>query len=231
MVKYWINVPAKSVLKVVISIDIIIIILALVLGETPGQYFNEWTFVTYFSSLQLLGASVVARKIFNIQKSKSKLRGLRAPYFIWGIIALAFAFMAFDEVAQVHEGIDFGIRKIFNIPKSGRYCRIDDVIIGFYGLIGIIVLYFYRNELKKFRKIFPLLLFGFFLFFCTVALNILSNKKLIFLVLTSNSDAVHIIKSWLGFFEESFKIIAEGIFLGAFYYGFEITKSGFNKWQ
>ncbi len=214
----------KSILLIIISIDIIVIIIALVLGKTPDQYFGEGSFITYLSFFQLIVISILAWIIFKIRKGGSKLKEWRAPFFIWLIMAIAFTYLSLDEVCLIHENIDFFIHRIFKIQETGFTDRIDDVIVGCYGLFGLMVLYFYREELKKYREAFPLLIVGFIFMFSMVLLDIITNRKDILQILISKPYLVSKLHSWLGVIEDMFKIIAEGVFIGGFYCCLEIAR-------
>lgn len=219
----------KSALLIILTIDIIAIIIALILGETPDHYFGEEGFITDLSFFQLLVISGLAGIIFIMRIFRSGWKGWKAPFFVWLFIAIGFIYLALDEVWMIHENMDFSFHRFFNIRETGITDRIDDIIIGFYGLIGLMVLYFYRKELKKYREVLPLLIVGFILLFSTVVLDILTNRMDILIKLISNIHLVIKLHSWLSAIEEIFKIIAEGVFIGVFYYCLKITKNSFHK--
>jgi len=214
----------KSILVTIVSIDLIAIVIALILGKTPGQYFGERYPMTYLSSFQLLVISGLAWKIFVMRLDESRLKFWKGPFFIWLIVAMTFMYLSLDEVGSIHEKIDFFIHRFFKIRETGLTDRIDDVIVGCYGLIGLMVLYLFREELKKYREAFPLLTVGFIFMFSMVTLDILTGRKDILRILISNAYVVNRLHLWLSAIEDMFKIIAEGAFLVGFYYCLEITR-------
>lgn len=225
--------PRSSVLVIILSIDVIAIIIALVMGKYPEQYFEEGAFITYLSFFQLLAASILAFVIFTIRKRKVGgtdklvcpcLKGRKTPFLVWLIIAIAFVYLSLDEICMIHERLDYFIRQIFNIKKTGFTDRIDDIIVGCYGLLGLITLYFSREEFKKYKDAFPLLKIGFVFMFLMVALDILTNRDDILKMFISNPYVLTRLFSWLSAIEDMFKIIAEGVFVAAFYYCFEIAR-------
>lgn len=156
------------ILAVILSIDVIAIIIASMAGKYPEQYFKEGAFITYLSFFQLLAASIFAFIIFCIRWVEAGLKGLKMPLLIWLVIGMAFVYMSLDEVWEIHENLDFFIHRIFNIQETGFTDRIDDVVVGCYGLFGLIILYFSREEFKKYREAFPLLKGGFVFMFIMV---------------------------------------------------------------
>ena len=208
------------------SIDILAIITALILGEVPKQHFEEKGFITYLSFLQLL---VVAAFTWNIFRLKNKNKGLlelktwKAPHFIWLIIAMGFVYLALDEALMIHENIDWAIHSILGIQKTSITDRIDDVIVGLYGLIALIVLYFYREELNNYSEAFPLFKVGFVLLFSSAVIDIFPQEDTLALLI-SKRYRVMSVRGWLKAIEESFKLTSEGAFIGAFYYCLEITR-------
>lgn len=214
----------KLILAIILSIDIIAVIIALMLGEYPEQYFGERTFVTFISFLQLLAISALAYIIFKIRKDDAKSKNWKAQSLVWLIIAIAFMYLSIDEVYEVHENLDFFIHHVFRIQETGLTDRIDDIIIGSYGLFGLVILYFHREEFKKYRDAFPLLKVGFILMFTMIVLDALTNREDVLEMFISDSYIVWEFFSWLNAIEDVFKIIAEGVFIGAFYYCLEITR-------
>ncbi len=216
----------QSILLIIASIDVLAITAALILGEIPNQYFEEEGFITHLSILQLLVVSAFAWNIFRLRiedEGRSELEAWKAPHFIWLIIAVGFLYLALDEALMVHENMDKVIHSIFRIHETSITDRIDDVIFGLYGLIGLIVLYFYREELTNYREAFPLLKVGFVLMFFSAALDIFPKDDILGLLISKRSlfKRLRLLRRVI---EESFKILSEGAFIAAFYYCLEITR-------
>ena len=101
--------------------------------------------------------------------------------------------------------------------------RFDDMIVGLYGLIGIIYLYACRDEIKKYRQVFPFLIYGFVLLFIMVGLDIVSNRKDILEKLVSR-DLVSPLHICLSIAEDSIKVFAGSFFLVGFFGALQLSR-------
>ena len=212
-------VSTKSVLFSVLLFDILAIATALLFGFMKGdfgKYFGEHYPITWLSFIQLIIISGLSWSVFKLYNVKFKLRYWRDPHTIWAIIAVAFLFLACDEKFGIHEALDRFIHWGLNIKETPLTDRLDSILIGFYGLVGIAGLYYYREELKKYVAIYPFLLVGFILLFASVGLDILTDR----------SDIIHniVLHKWLSVIEESFKVLSEYMFIVGFYHCFQIAK-------
>ena len=163
----------------------------------------------------LLAIAVICWRIHAVR------RRLGAPGFtgqarIWLIFAVGFFFLALDEGLSIHEEIDFYIHWLFAIAETGLTDRIDDFIILLYGISGLLVLYFHRQELRSISDQTALFVVGFVFFFLMVAADASGNRPdfAIFLGF-SEPDAIQFDRL-LDFVEEFFKLVAESAFLIAF---------------
>lgn len=77
------------------------------------------------------------------------------------------------EQYMIHENIDNLIHEVFNMEETALTDRIDDFLVGLYGLAGIGVFFIFRDELRAYREAFPFFIFGFVLFFIMVPLDML----------------------------------------------------------
>ena len=202
----------------------IAISIALTVGDT-FKNFSETGFITYFSFYQLLLIAGLARETFIMRKGGTKVNAWKMPYAIWLIMALAFLFMSMDEIFVIHEHADYFIHDIFKIRETALTDRIDDILVGCYGLIGLGGLYIYREELKKCREAFPLFITGFIVMFVMVCLDIFTNRDDILRLFISDATTVYHVFYWLNIIEDILKIITGGIFAGAFYHCYKITQS------
>ena len=136
---------------------------------------------------------------------------------IWALAAVGFVILALDEKLMWHERFDFFVHEFFAIEETAVTDRIDDVIIGIYGLIGIVAIYLFRREIGQYSQVNLLLVLGIVLLFTTVLLDILVNRyDIIPALLGEGSFARHLYR-WGGVLEESIKLTAEGVFISAFY--------------
>jgi len=211
------NMTFRTAIFFVLFWNLIAVITAVAIFEYNGDnHFKEKGFVTIFSIIQLLTISLLAYKIFTIRRIDRNLWVLKHSSIVWLIISTGFLFLAADEYFMIHENLDFFIHYIFNIRETGLTDRIDDTIIGIYGLIGIGVLFYYRNELKAYKEAHSFFIYGFILLLFTVILDGLTNREDM-LQLFFDQSYVSILKAWLSHLEESLKIYAEASFILAFY--------------
>lgn len=208
----------KMVFLLVLTLTSLVVVVALTIHNKTGvNHFKEDGFVTIFSCLLLLHISIFVFQInrHSLWKSSSA---------IWLIIAHGFLFLAADEKYMIHENIDFEIHRLFSIQETGLTDRIDDLLVGLYGLIGIGVLFAYRNELKTYREAFPFFIFGFVLLFIMFVFDTVTNRKDI-LQLIFDNPLVDTIHTFLSLAEDSIKIFAESFLFSGFYMMLQTAKS------
>jgi hypothetical protein len=209
-----------------ILFDTIAIVIAIVMGIHKGNpltHFGEAHFITWVSVLQLLTISLLSYSIFQTRRRTLGDFNWRSPFIVWLIISLGFFFLAMDDLFKIHESMDHRIHELFNLKQTALTDRFDDMIIGVYGLIGIIYLRACREEIKKYRQIFPFLICGFVLLFIMVALDMLGNRNDI-LVQLVRSDLVAPIHICVEAAEDSVKVFAGSFFLVGFYGALQISR-------
>ena len=216
----------KSVLFLTFGINIFFIILGLLLGNTPNQYFGkEASFITWVSFFQILTVANFAWKTFKLKREGSTLSIFKDPSFIWCIIALGFVFLSIDEVARIHENMDRFIHKrILHMKETALSDRIDDLIIGVYAFIGLGSMFNYRAELKKYSKSIPLFTIGFVFLFAMIIVELAENRYDFIPYMIHNEVIAKAVFEWCKVLEEVFKLFAEAMFIGAFYYCYKYTK-------
>ena len=178
--------------------------------------FSEGGFLTVFSGLQLLLVAYIA-----VQVKKHSPRTNTS--IIWTLIAVGFIFLTADEFFKIHENLDWLIHEAFNLQETGLTDRIDDILIGLYGVIGLAVLFVHFDELRPYRKAFPFFIVGFFLLFAMVTLDIITNRNDI-LPLIFNYEKSFVLQERLAQVEDSLKVFAEGFFILAFYMILQMAK-------
>lgn len=177
--------------------------------------FDENGFVTLLSVCQLALICFVCFHLWRERKGDNPLR-IKDPATIWLIISLGFAFLAVDEKALLHEGLDRSLHKVLHLHATGWTSRLDDMLIGLYGLAALVVLWFYFAEIKRYRRCFSLLRLGFVVLFLSVAADMASNRPDFFHWLLG-PGAGDMAYSIVGGLEEVLKITSEALFLGAFH--------------
>jgi len=211
---------AHMLLIYLLLFDIIATIAAIAIGFHDGKplrYFGEGYFITWISALQLCTISWLAFSTLNARRLQAGHFHFRDPFLIWALISIGFLFLAFDDLFMIHESIDKKIHYFFNMKETGLSDRIDDFIIGLYGILSISILYVYREEMKNYRQALPFLVYGFVLLFAMVALDALTNRKDVLSFLIERRDLVKSVYISLSILEDSLKILAESCFLAGFY--------------
>ena len=138
--------------------------------------FEEKTIATFYSGFLLLGIAWLCFQMRRLRHVAPGRTFWKPETAIWGLMALGFAFLAVDEVAEVHESMDKLIHRVFRLRETNLTDRIDDMIVGLYGLTGIGALFAYRKELTRHKHVAPFLAAGIILFFAMVALDALTNR-------------------------------------------------------
>jgi hypothetical protein len=209
-----------------ILFDTIAIVIAIVMGIHKGNpilHFGEAHFITWVSVLQLLTTSFLSFGIFQTRRRTLGDFNWRSPFMVWLVISLGFFFLGMDDLFKIHESMDHRIHELFDLKQTALTDRFDDMIIGLYGLIGIIFLYACREEIKKYRQVFPFLIYGFVLLFIMVALDIVSNRKDILEKVVSR-DLVAPIHICLSIAEDSIKVFGGSFFLVGFYGALQLSR-------
>ena len=197
--------------------------------QSGVNLFQEGSFITVLSTLQLLIISGLSYMIFLACDTRRQTLWKNSSV-LWVIIALGFMYMAADEHAMIHEKVDQGIHHIFNWQETGLTDRIDDVLVGVYGLVGIGVLLFYRKELKPHKEALPFFFCGFTFFFAMVTIDAVTNREDVLLILFDH-DLAYVLHGWLFLAEDSLKVLGEAFFILAFIVIFQQKKHRNQKIQ
>lgn len=188
----------------------------IIYSYTHVDPFSEGGFITKLSVFQLLVTSWLSYKIFQARRAMSRHSLSRDSSAVWLIVALGFLFLAVDDIYMIHENLDHLIHEVFNMQETAITDRIDDFLVGLYGLAGIGVLIVFRDELKTYKEVFPFFICGFILLFIMVSLDMLINRNDI-LPLIFDHDQVDVLIVWITLAEDSLKVFAEAFFILAFY--------------
>jgi hypothetical protein len=209
-----------------ILFDIIMIMIAIIIGIHRGDpliHFGEAHFITWVSVLQLWATSILSYSIFQTRRRMLGHFNWRSPMMVWLVISLGFFYLGMDDLFKIHESMDHRIHELFHLKQTAFTDRFDDMIVGLYGLIGIIYLYVCRDEIKKYRQVFPFLIFGFVLLFIMVGLDIISNRKDLLEIFLSR-DLATTMKTWLSIAEDSIKVFAGSFFLVGFFGALQLSR-------
>lgn len=220
--------PAK-LLTGVILLDIAAFIWAVNGGEKPTSMMDEGDMFTFLSALQLLAAGLVSLAVFRFRNRQSGPWRWRSSYTIWALMGVGFIFLAIDEISQFHENLDRWIHHGLGIAETLWTDMLDDLIVALYGLIGLAGIGYYRREFPPYKGALKLLIPGFILLFAMVGLDIATLKTEAGETLISRSGDAKYMVYWIMALEEGFKVLASGVFIGAFYYCWYITRHDGNK--
>ena len=214
----------RKVLFLTLLINTAFILIGLLIGRPPEQYFSkEASYITWVSFFQLLLVAFFSLQVFKIRKGNNNYFW-KNPSFLWLIIAIGFLFLSIDEVIRIHENLDRIIHKSFHMKETALSDRIDDALVGLYALIGIGTLYFYKSELNKYRSVIVFFIVGFSLIFLMVFSEMIVNRNDVLPLIFSNKFVVNSLYSMFKVLEESFKLFAEAILITSMYYCLQVAK-------
>ncbi|SDX87990.1 hypothetical protein SAMN05444358_11410 [Ruegeria halocynthiae] len=208
------NVSARHIIVTVAILNFIMVVVGYIGHDNPTKHYREGTIGTHISILLLALIALVNFQIF-----------LRQKHVIWLLISLGFAFLAFDEGFEIHEGLDKAFHRYFGISQTSLTDRIDDILIGIYGLIGAGILYRFRAEILRYKVLLQYLLPGFAFLAASVVFDAVTNDNALFLWAGIPETYVLDVKLPLRALEEVSKLMAEAIFLAGFVQVFRQVKA------
>lgn len=224
------KISVKTVALTTFGIDFLAIAIAvgraIILDRSPMRYFGENGFISWLSTLQLLVIAILCWKIGTFRKSKLKPSTplKKRPVILWRITALGMFFFALDETLEIHENLDKSILKALSIAETSFTTRLDDFIVLFYAIAGLLFIYWYRQEFKRFVAAFLWLKWAIFFSFLTVFLDIFGHNRATFAPFADNLEELNYIHHWVTTAEEIPKILAGGAFIVTFYSCLQIAK-------
>jgi hypothetical protein len=217
--------PASRVLKPLLWINLAVIVFAVALGlmktGNPSRYFGEGRFTTGISCLQLLIVAGLAFATCRMRRRPGASAGFAAC--LWALIGLGFVFLAADDALQIHEQIDGFIHKQLHLEQTGLTDRIDDAIIATYAVIGVGVLWLFRSELLRFKPMLPVLFAGFVAVVGSIFFDTLSNRDDLLFWVVQDRRFSKALEGWFAVGDGACELIAEGIFIAAFYVALQIA--------
>ncbi len=199
------NVTARHIIITVAILNLLMVVIGYIGHDNPTKHYREGTVGTHISILLLALIALVNFQVF-----------LRRKHIIWLLISLGFAFLAFDEGFEIHEGLDKAFHRFFGIAQTSLTDRIDDILIGIYGLIGAGILYRFRAEILRHKVLLTYLIPGFALLAASVVFDAVTNDNALFLWAGIPEAYVLDVKLPLRALEEVSKLMAEAVFLAGF---------------
>lgn len=205
----------------IIVANLIVIALAIVLGLVttgkPSRYFGEGRFTTIISCGQLLAIAFLSGRIFLMRRPVAPPLGPVSAAWIWGLIAVGFAFLAADDAFEIHERLDRIIHEAFHMQETGWTDRLDDMIIAAYGVVGFSLLWLFREEILFVTPMRRPLGTGFLCLLASVACDTISNDDQFLVWLLDDPATAKRLNIWFAVGDGAFTLLAEGFFLVAFY--------------
>lgn len=201
--------------------------IAITIERNPMRYFGENGYITWISVLQLLIIAVLCWKIGNLRKNtfpQSKPYLKKQPVIFWRISAASMFFFALDEGFEIHENLDKFLHRLFKVESTAISGRLDDFIILFYAITGLLFIYLFKNELKNFMAASIWFIWGLFFSVSTIFLDMLGHNRATFEPFADNLQQLNNIHHWFTTVEEIPKILAGGAFLVATYHCFKIAQ-------
>ncbi len=210
-------------LRAVVAIDVSLIALGIVLGlrrADPSRYFNEAKFLTYLSCAQLFATGVMSGFIFRWRReATAELRTL-----LWLLLAAGFVFLAIDDAFEIHEQLDPLIHRGLDLEESALSDRLDDLLVLAYGAVGVSILFVFRGELLLHREMVPYLAAGLVLSVVEVFFDALGNRPDVMSLVDPASAAALV--NWVDVLEGTSQLLAEAMFLTAFFAAGRIARRG-----
>ncbi len=214
-------------LRVMVVFNLVLIVVSILLGlvktGNPSRYFGEGRYTTFFSAAQLLAVGALAWLTFRQRRRELSATRISSPvasrqYYVWLLVAMGFAFLAVDEIAEMHERMDRWILRALDLPHTPVTDRLDDLIMACFGLIGMGVLWICRKELRPFWPSMKApMIAGFMGLFLMVLCDTAAQDDDFFLWLTGDLPMAKKLNGWFSAFEGALTLLPEGLFMAAFY--------------
>ena len=143
-------------------------------GRRPDAFFEEGSFITIFSSLQIIALAGMCALLYQIRSEQSA--SPIGPHLMWAIGACGLALLVLDEAFGLHEMFDLKIHALAGLEQTPWTDRIDDLIVLCYGLAAGGLALAFRRELLKLLRLRSLFIISLALFLAMVAVDLLSNS-------------------------------------------------------
>ncbi|MEM1241817.1 MAG: hypothetical protein AAGI45_18455, partial [Cyanobacteria bacterium P01_H01_bin.26] len=199
------------------TVNLMVVLVSVWDGASRGDVlmsFDEDSVHTWVSAIQLLATAVVSAKLYQLRWESPW--SWRSPALLWLLIAFGFAFLAVDELKEIHESMDVWLHTLLDLQENAITDRIDDVIVGLYGATAVGLVYRYRQEIKRYKNVLPLIFTGFIVLFVMVFLDLLTNRPDVLSMLLGDRTGL-VARNIFAILEEFCKLTAGSLFLGSIY--------------
>jgi hypothetical protein len=130
-------------------------------------------------------------------------------------MAVGCVFLALNDKVLIHEGLDRTFHKMMHMHQTAWSSRIDDFLVGVYGIIGLVTLWFYSKEILRFRRCMRLFCGGFAVMFLAV-IGDTSSSRPDFFTWLAGARYTPVLMEIGEIFDEGGKVLAEALFLTGF---------------
>ena len=199
-----------------LGLNLSAIIYAIYRGINRGdfaRYYKEGYFLTNVSTLHLLIISFLCFYLYSLKRKYIKTNGNKKkgkPIF-WLILCLGFLFLGIDEQFMVHEYIDIFthnlMESIFNYQGNSITKRLDDVIVLFYFIFGVLIISKCKEEIIFFNNAKSYLRIGLILTLMMISIDIATSQDDLFSIIFPMENVKYMIKIF-GVIEDSIKLLA-----------------------
>jgi hypothetical protein len=211
---------SRRPLAFLLSFDAVVVASAVVHGllrtGNPSRYFGEGRWTMFVSCFQMFLVAVFSFGVFSVRRKHPEVARAR-EHWLWALIGGGFVYLTADDAFKLHERLDHFITRSLHLVPSGWTDRIDDAIIGVYGLIGLGVLFYFRREVLRFRPMLRPLAVGMVFSALCILCDTLSNRPDFFQWLTGNAGLAQQLETWFAVGDGAFQLCAQGAFVAAFY--------------
>jgi hypothetical protein len=112
-----------------IGLGLALVAIAVGVGVATGdvkRQFEEEGVLTWFSTALLLACAWSAWQVFRRRDGTIHAGVWRESRFLWALIAVAFVFLAADELLKIHETADHAVHDALGLVESRLSDRLDD---------------------------------------------------------------------------------------------------------
>ena len=195
-----------------LALPLAIAAVTIAIGKTPAEQFDEGGLGTWASCLLLLACAATSLDVWRARRDPARL-GTSAV--LWLVVAFGFLYLALDDGFSWHEKLDrFIHRKVLHIEPTSATKRIDDLIVGVYGLLALGVLYRFRDELLRVPGLVRIFVLAMGLMGVQVGLDGLNHPDVVGALPEKRQRRAA--REWLPVAEETMKMVSEGVFLVGF---------------
>ena len=157
-------------LTTAVAIGVIILLGYLRSPDKPNRYFGEGKLGTWLSFALLVASACVCF----VLRRRQRARGVAPLARFWLLLGVLLAYLAVDEVLELHEHLDRMINSALGWHPLDRVGdRIDDAIVAAYALVALAVAWVHRRELLRLRWTVLMFALAFACFAAMVALDTL----------------------------------------------------------